>query len=554
MKTDQLLSEATRCVADVQFVPSGPSPAAPRIDPSQFNGSDGNDGIRSSSLDGSNNNYNTTTPIYASHATTAPSLSSPPGSGPNQSLEGDNNNMGTLHSQFSTEGIHDAAADEWGKSTGAAVVGAGALASPDREGPISFPEPSRSQGVSSYDHAAGSDPSQQRRQSGDSRAYEGASDPIGHYGGRADMLETEQRQGGEPSSAYEVHPSRDGVTLSDDPPASYAADPPAAAAAAAAAASVAAEDIPRLATPPLSSPNKSTDAPLLPALRSSSPLPQPAPAVSADDDVSYFQGVGATHAMRNAVRRPSSPSAGAPRLPSGSYSGTSALSPPSGAYEPPAEGRKMTAAAFRRGFNRAPSAQNMGASPSTEHPPAGVFGGAGGDGSVTPHPPGALPPPTEYDSAGNVKPLHIRKRLSGASGPDRTMSGDSFGTAAPPYGQGPAEGSYAVPPAPYGAPQPGSGYGGPSAHGALPAPPAQYHDPWQQQQQQQEGGAGNGFGGIGGGPVHPPPPQPWAQGYGSRPGSRPGSAGGQRGNESSGPGAPPPGYGPPYAAGPQQWH
>ena len=139
------------------------------------------------------------------------------------------------------------------------------------------------------------------------------------------------------------------------------------------------------------------------------------PSVSTpQDDASYFQSVGSTRAAQQAVRRPTSPSSSV----NASQSFAGSLSQPGGMpaspYEPQAEGRKMTAAAFRKGFARAPSSQQMGTSASG---PGTTPGGSNENGYG-------------QEDPNATAPLAIRKRLSAVPG-QTFAAGDDH--PAPPY-------------------------------------------------------------------------------------------------------------------------
>lgn len=227
----------------------------------------------------------------------------------------------------------------------------------------------------------------------------------------------------------------------------------------------------------------STDiaAPSLPPLRASSPLPSGATpsgpaavtptATTAMDDESYFASIGSTRAAQAAARRPHSPT------PSGSYANAPAsfgaaaaaatglpTTPSGSTYEPSDSGRKMTAAAFRKGFNRAPSSQHMAAPRSDD-----------------------VPSREHTASPAGVPPLAIRKRQSAIVDAEP----DYNDAAAPPYPHSsiPAHNdpayetdyAYAPPPPVMNGSRPGSS----SGHYGYPAPQQQ-----QQQQAQSQGAHG----------------------------------------------------------------
>lgn len=152
------------------------------------------------------------------------------------------------------------------------------------------------------------------------------------------------------------------------------------------------------------------------------------PAEDPENDDNYFQSVGSTRAAQQSVRRPLSPSsaAGGMATPSiGSHI-------PSSPYEAPAEGRKMTAAAFRKGFGRGPSSQYAGGSTTS----LGLAQQVG-------------------DTSDSTAPLAIRKRLSAVPGQggEAYQGGEDHHPPAPPYdahqsiygGLQPSDLDYAVP-------------------------------------------------------------------------------------------------------------
>lgn len=493
-RTDQLLSEATRSLADVGFAPSsshrpdlshhdtnyggaeddtynaglhsrdttadvsrGPSGAYPAT---------GDDDAAAYDAYSGANTYNSaadysTTPIYASHQTTQPWLSS----------GGD----ATSTTQREQEAANDRGPtptgeqDDWGRAADAAVSGAAGGA-----------------GGSHQSHSQGHD--------GTQRIADDLPDPSQPW--RNDGAGNRSR-----SSSYQAAaPARGGAT-----------------------------------TPPPTEQmqnthlNASPAAPSLPPLRATTPLPgggsgpgamAAAPSTpsaqqqQALDDESYFAAVGSTRAAQAAARRPTSPQSGSrysSMMPnSGSVSSLAAMGataasqqnsssgPAAGAggtssYEPADSGRKMTAAAFRKGFNRNASGQQQpgfaAPSPMTEHPPsfsggASSSSGIGREGTSSPAP--------------GVAPLAIRKRHSAV--PDDDVADDE---AVPPYAPGGREGEgmpqpyYGQQQQPY-PPYSQPAYGQPvsmSMPGGMPTPGGQYYDGSQpgsahgHQQQQQAYGA-----------------------------------------------------------------
>lgn len=165
---------------------------------------------------------------------------------------------------------------------------------------------------------------------------------------------------------------------------------------------------PRISTPPIH--NTSLQAPFDSQQQSYSSHQSSA---AVQDDATYFQSVGSTRAAQQAVRRPTSPasSINASQSRTGSLANTSNI--PSSPYEPQQEGRKMTAAAFRKGFARNPSAQHMGTSGSSLGASHNNDNGYGAD-----------------DGNSATAPLAIRKRLSAVPG----QSGMGYDeNPAPPY-------------------------------------------------------------------------------------------------------------------------
>lgn len=397
-RTEQLLQEATRCISDVGFVPSGSAeqtsrpdfshlesgyPGEENYDSSGFRddrapgGTDGDDGYPSAaSYQRGEAGDHSNTPIYATHQTTQRWLQDQ-SKASHASLPQDQ-----AGHNLNTDGIRDQAADDWGKAADATTQ-----------------EPAEGDVSQAYEHPQQS------------------------------------------NAAHDQLPATSAANVSRP------ASPP------------------RIVTPPpeeqpaAPQPGSPTGAPSLPPLRAASPLPGGAGgAAAADDDESYFAAVGSTRAAQAAARRPHSPGGGASRryssLQTGSVSSLGAFggAAPSAAYEPAESGRKMTAAAFRKGFNRAPSAQHLGgsgfnpASPSSEAPPP------------------TMVPSRENTASPSVPPLSIRKRHSAV--PDADVAEHE---AVPPYAAGPNAET-----------QPSAGY---QAYDQQQQYPASY----QQQQQQQHG-------------------------------------------------------------------
>lgn len=192
-------------------------------------------------------------------------------------------------------------------------------------------------------------------------------------------------------------------------------------------------------------------APMLPPLRTATPLngstsaaqatvasPTSYAGNNATDDSAYFQSIGSTRAMQEAVRRPTSPPQGANRVSSygGLGAGVSAQPAGAGAGAGAGEGKKVTAAAFRRGFSRNASSQVNLSTPAAsststansmpddvqaQQPWSSSATSANPlpqppnlhSNMTTPLPPGAYLSSTTPDgSEHSVPPLHIQKRHS----------------------------------------------------------------------------------------------------------------------------------------------
>ncbi|CAO1629476.1 unnamed protein product [Sympodiomycopsis kandeliae] len=265
------------------------------------------------------------------------------------------------------------------------------------------------------------------------------------------------------------------------------------------------------AAPVVDRPNSSDTAPSLPPLRASSPLPsanaseQPVPnntTTAVDDDESYFTSIGSTRAAQAAARRPHSPQ---PASPYGSNaptsfgaaaaatSGTLPTTPSGSTYEPSDSGRKMTAAAFRKGFNRAPSGQHLGLKDETS---AGI-------------------PSRENTASPSVPPLAIRKRHSAIvdaepslhhneAAPPYPMNGGETGTSQDNHSAYETNYAYAPPPVvgqmyngPGSRPGSSSGHNQPYSY-----PQQQQQQPYPPQQQQQSGYNMPGYASYAAGPNH----------------------------------------------------
>lgn len=258
-----------------------------------------------------------------------------------------------------------------------------------------------------------------------------------------------------------------------------------------AVASAAESHVPRLPTPPPQDASLGYDVPSGaeghaqnhggPAISTPNAIAAAAPGTpnATQDDEFYFQSVGSTRAAQQAVRRPMSPANTGRQF-------SSSLAAPGGGHEGSGEGRKMTAAAFRKGFARAPSSQHQHFGASTTSLGAGIAR----PGSAAPSAPdGSFTSGSGHPENGDISgaataPLAIRKRHSGVSG-QLYDQGHFHDAPAPPYD----------------ASQQSDVYGG----------MASGHD--------------NGYG-ESSAEAHAPPMQPWTNG--SRPNSRPSSAAGWR--------------------------
>lgn len=377
-RTDQLLAEANRCISDVGFAPSGQSRGAPRPNLSHVDsgypaageqdalnahdnyGQYDPDGPRRSAEDtyaGGGGTYSAAadysgTPIYASHQTTQP-WAQEQDNASFRSAQEVNNNSATGH-PVQTDTLRDHTSDDWARSG----EGAKGMSRPaDRHSGDNFSISSAVARLAAQGNEEGHDESIGERTLPSAGVAEGG-----------------QRSLSRPSSPPVQPP------------------PPQHGSSAAAYTSV---------------------APSLPPLRVASPIVGgPATPGGEGEDDPYFAAVGSTRAIQAAARRPTSPgvpNASANRYGSGSVSSFAAFAPgsehappaPSARYEPAESGRKTTAAAFRKGFNRVPSTSQTATLPST---PSSEF-------------PKAVPPRHETASPA-VEPLSIRKRYSAVQDTD----------------------------------------------------------------------------------------------------------------------------------------
>ena len=407
-KTELLLQDATRAIADVTFAPSGPSGGVPQFgspsrhatpalgDDSQagyYNSSaaghadDGYDGHRAhddtndsgfmmqSSSGGAGplaHEDLSSTPIYATHASTARQA---------------HHQHDAQGSTFNSEGLQDTAANEWGQIESNQAHETTAAHIPDPPSAQAEYGPN----VNVYDDhndmyvsnsAQGSAAVPAPAATGDT------SDPNGFH----------------PRTSADQHASAYGGYLADQKaPSSYGHS------AADAYGEPSGHAAPTLGAPML--PPLRTSTPLPPGgfeASSSSGVPAPAPVpigAAPGDDASYFQSIGATRAHQDAVRRPTSPplspGAGAGGVRMSSY-GAPSVTP---------EGKKVTAAAFRKGFNRVPSSQAV--------LPAEDGGDLSGSGAA---------------DASSTQPLHIQKRNSSGAARYSVENINGTDNPAPPYG------------------------------------------------------------------------------------------------------------------------
>lgn len=372
-RTDQLLQEASRSISDVGFAPNNASfggggvgghrPDISHADTDYADDSHRAGGIESNQDDAyaGANTYNAAgdishTPIYASHQTTQPWLYGAEQASQDHGEAQD----GSVRHGSAPHDDEDPTPERWGQSTDAALAGSaeGKRATYDASHVADdLPDPSKPWRNSTIEGGAG-----------------GSSSNHGYGPGSA--------------SGHGALPTIPGPRPDDSRQQHL---------------------------------DSTSGAPSLPPLRASSPLPGGVTGTTADqqeqDNQSYFTAVGSTRAAQAAARNPASPSSNRySTMMSNSTSAnslaamgaTAASQQTSGgggagySTHEPAEsgGRKMTAAAFRKGFNRMPSAQHGStsnlASPAGEYPPA--LGIPSREGTSSPAP--------------GVAPLAIRKRHS----------------------------------------------------------------------------------------------------------------------------------------------
>ncbi|KAL9934606.1 hypothetical protein V8E36_006381 [Tilletia maclaganii] len=449
-RTDQVLQDAIASIANVSFRlgstvatdPTGAltSPHAPSL------------------YDGGDDSSSQIHPIYAQHASNPTATAMSPPSAQSEPLAPipeptpvdsqvtpiaarfASNQGGTGHGaqgSISTDGYKDVAADEWGKAAGLAVAGA--------SGRVATPPPD-TEAAGSQSFWRDVDPVQE------------ANISVANKLSLSTATATQQA----PSSSAQHAGSAPPI---DIPPSSDSRAP-------------------RLQVVNVTPPPEN-ERPSRTALNTGETRNQFSSNTTSDRDFdrSYFTEIGSTRALQESVRRPTSPpGTGSPspavqRFTAGSSPANLPPASPSTAnYEPPEGGRKMSAAAFKRGFARVPSAQ--------AGPSSAAYGGGPADEVSSPvvmtptmsggsRPAGNGSDGHGYGITGNggagadIEPLHIRKRMSVASGimlnsNSRIAAEEGMDDAAPPYAPSPVAGAAPV--------RAGGGLGAPpSASNAHPA-------------------------------------------------------------------------------------
>lgn len=406
-KTEQLLHEATRAIADVGFNPSGPSAGIPRFGDMTLADSTAQSQGFQQSYAGEEDAYPEMLPTHASGAEMGADTGYSPAT--DRALTGDEVTRTPIYaahasrSSWAQEGAapSDPATNEWAQSSydrhadpsapsapsAAAAAAMAATAGHDLNQVPGHGDPNTQDGGfimqtgGSHSGSAGGGmvPGQIYGSNRNSADYQSA----GQHSNVIDnapagvTVRAASTQGGHESDAY------DGYTASSNH-----------------------------AEPTQSNPVGMLGAPTLPPLRTATPLNSAVPGApptnvgspatynpNATDDSAYFQSIGSTRAMQEAVRRPTSGQSN--RV--SSYNALGSQPPASGV----GEGKKVTAAAFRRGFSRNPSAQANMTSPYDE--PSQSY-----SNNPLPLPPGAY---TGTTPDSEVAPLHISKRNSGSHNP-----------------------------------------------------------------------------------------------------------------------------------------
>ncbi|EST07373.1 Eisosome component PIL1/LSP1 [Kalmanozyma brasiliensis GHG001] len=424
-KTESLLQEATRSIADVGFHPTGQSAGIPRFNdmtladttgnmsrdtdhayandgevfhdmPSQGDHGeyDADPGYNPPPNRGVTNDDVARTPIYAQHAARS-----------QWAQEGAAGaNAGTSAGGAAEVPAPDASTHEWAQSSyerggdtsaasAAAAAAMAATAGADLNAVPGHGDPNQPDAgflmQNSQSHA-GSGPNygSNRNSGADYSSAQGGNHAAGAPSGLADVTASTEGHQSDAYDGYTAGGAGNGSSTQHEPP---------------------------------SNPTAMLGAPTLPPVRTATPLTNSgAPPVSytsptATDDSAYFQSIGGTRALQEAVRAPMSPAQSGARL--SSYGALGSAPPP---QQPGGEGKKVTAAAFRRGFSRNPSGTPAGMSPSTSGNP--YDDGAQQQWASNPLP--QIPNPhaggyaNSHDSDhASVPPLHIQKRLSNSHNP-----------------------------------------------------------------------------------------------------------------------------------------
>ncbi|KAJ1570442.1 hypothetical protein NDA11_000758 [Ustilago hordei] len=424
-KTESLLQEATRCIADVGFSPTGPSSGIPRFGDLTLA-----DTTANSSRDVRHSYANPDGEAYhdmPSHGSGGDANADTGYNPSNRALTGDNVARTPIYAAHASRsewtheanadqagGISDPATNEWARSSfdrgvggandtstasAAAAAAMAATAGADLNAVPGHADPNQPDGGFLMQN---------------SQSYNGSAGPHAQqYGSNRNSADFQSAQGGHGTEAAPTGLAARGTSTEGHHSDAYDAYSASQAPQAPHEASSA------------SNPTGMLGAPTLPPLRTATPLngstaaamPQASAAsptnYAATDDSAYFQSIGSTRAMQEAVRRPTSPQANPNRASSYGALGA-ALSPQNTGAG--VEGKKVTAAAFRRGFSRNASAQANMNTPAT-YDDAGYGGNALPmppnlhASLTTPTPPGAYngTPPNENEG---VQPLHIQKRNS----------------------------------------------------------------------------------------------------------------------------------------------
>ncbi|SNX87784.1 related to LSP1 - primary component of eisosomes [Melanopsichium pennsylvanicum] len=418
-KTESLLQQATRCIADVAFTPNGPSAGIPRFGDMTLADSTVNE-----SRDISHSYANPDGDIYHDVPTHASTGEAGPDTGYNPSnrvLSSEDVARTPIYAQHASRSewaqdspaaeqhsISDPATNEWAQSSNergdtstasaaaaaamAATAGADLNAVPGH-GDLNKPDGGfLMQNSQSYTGSAGPGAGQQYGSNRNSADYQSAQ---GNHGADAAISGPVPRSASTEGHQSDAYDGFTGATTTQQ----HEAAP---------------------------NPTDMLGAPTLPPLRIATPLNGSTSATSAAQasvasptsyaaagDSAYFRSIGSTRAMQEAIRRPNSPATNPHRMSSYGALGVGAT----GQQLAGGEGKKVTAAAFRRGFSRNPSNQaNMSI-------PSDTYEDQGWNNNPLPQPPNlhanlSTPTPpggynvTTPDSDHSVPPLHIQKRNS----------------------------------------------------------------------------------------------------------------------------------------------